>query len=397
MKRLFTLLFFVIFISNYASAITGEAITGQVPSQQTNVSIFVLPGEPIIYIYSPQNQTYTNTSILLNYSIRNNFSSTWYNIDNTINLSLPNLSENTLSIDTTLGSHSLNLFANNSQGQSMKSIYFTVTEETQPPTGNGGSSGGGGGGAISPLTAFDLEKNLLKIDLTQGDSKTDFIKIKNIGSSKIVVSIDTQDIEKFALIQEKNITLESGETKEISVHFFSLASQIPGIYSGKIVFTSGNFRESTVAIIEVKAKEALFDINLEVLSNYKLTTSGKRISTVIDLSNIGLSGTSVDVELSLSLTDVNKENIYKLSHETLAVKDTLSVTRKIDLPSNLEPGVYLLVGEISYKNLTASSYDTIEIKEKEQLPFLVIIIIIVAVVAYTSYLWWKIHKNRKRR
>ena len=49
--------------------LTGEKITGKATSQATNVSIFVLPSIPILFIVSPENKTYlSNKSILLKYS-----------------------------------------------------------------------------------------------------------------------------------------------------------------------------------------------------------------------------------------------------------------------------------------------------------------------------------------
>ena len=91
MKRwwIFVFLLCSLFIFQLVSAITGETITGDVSSQPTNVSIFVLPGEPVIQILSPENATYYSSSILVNYTIGNPIISVWYNLDDSGNISLP--------------------------------------------------------------------------------------------------------------------------------------------------------------------------------------------------------------------------------------------------------------------------------------------------------------------
>ena len=88
---------------------------------------------------------------------------------------------------------------------------------------------------------------------------------------------------------------------------------------------------------------------------------GRKISSIIDLTNIGLRGTAVDVELTLYLTDEEKNKISEVSQEVLAVKDNLTITRKLQVPNNIQSGTYFLIVDLKYGNITASSYDSFRV------------------------------------
>ena len=380
-----------------------SSITGEVSQSPTNVSVLVQPGPPVIYIHNPQNTSYSDTNLLFNYSIRNNISQSWYSLDNGNNITLGNSTENSILITTTEGSHLLTLYANNTIGQSVKDVSFTISSQEQPPPGPGpGGSGGGGGGSgsgSSSITAFDLEKNLLQVSLIQGETKTERLKVKNIGSSKITISITTDSLEDFVLIEEKNLTINPGETQELEVHFFALESKLPNIYFGKITFTSGNINKSIVAVIELKQRQALFDINVEILSNYKTVPPGRKISSIIDLTNIGLRGTAVDVELTLYLTDEEKNKISEVSQEVLAVKDNLTITRKLQVPNNIQSGTYFLIVDLKYGNITASSYDSfrVNLEKTNNLWWIILLIILILILCIIIIKVIYHHEEKKTR
>lgn len=122
---------------------------GETSPLPQNLSVYVLPAIPILTIISPENITYSTSTILLNYSVTNEVDSIWYNLDNTSNITITS----PISFNAAEGSHVLYLYANNSQGASSKSITFSVKIETsQPPDDSGGSGGGGGGGIIENKT-----------------------------------------------------------------------------------------------------------------------------------------------------------------------------------------------------------------------------------------------------
>ena len=103
-------------------AITGELITGEVAAGQTNISIFVLPSAPTVSISNPENETYlSNESISLNFStvLADNV---LYNIDSASNTTITS----SIFFNVSQGSHTLYLYANNSNGTTLENVTFTA-------------------------------------------------------------------------------------------------------------------------------------------------------------------------------------------------------------------------------------------------------------------------------
>ncbi|MBI3623583.1 hypothetical protein HY212_05915 [Candidatus Pacearchaeota archaeon] len=393
----FAVLFFPLVI-----AVAGEAITGKASEGPTDVSVFVLPGPPIIYLDSPKNTTYAGTSFLLNYSIRNNVDYVWYRLDNGQNISLGNLTDNVLSIISALGTHSIYLYANNSLGETSKNVSFILSQQSSSSSSSsssgGGSSGGGGGGSsgggVSTLS-FELDKKLMEVSLIQGESKKDIFTIKNLGGKDLMLRLELEELDNFAIIDEMEISLGPGESKSIDVNFFSLNTFPPGIYVGKINIFEGNKKDSIVTIVEIKPKVALFDVGVKILKKDKIFSQGDEISTVIDLTNIGLRGTAVDVELSLSIVDLNKDLIKEYSKETLAIKDEITLNKKLQLPETMVDGTYLLVADLKYQNVSASSYDSFDVKEGKKSNFLIAIILLILLIVIVLVIIKLIHHLEK--
>src|SRR3989344_4624186 len=105
-------------------AITGETITGKASTQQTNISIFVLPGVfPTLEIKKPDNKTYINNqSLLLDYDATNAVE-VWYNLDNGDNTTITSR----VYFNISQGSHTLWLYANSSAGNiNSTNVTFAV-------------------------------------------------------------------------------------------------------------------------------------------------------------------------------------------------------------------------------------------------------------------------------
>ncbi len=102
--------------------IKGGFMTGKISVQPTNISIQVLPTPPTLSIISPENETYlTNENLLLNYSVSyEDF--VCYNIDHAGNTTI----SSAIYFNTTQGTHTLYLYANNSYGTVEENITFSA-------------------------------------------------------------------------------------------------------------------------------------------------------------------------------------------------------------------------------------------------------------------------------
>jgi len=108
--------------------VTGEAITGK-PLQYFGMNLTVL-GIPTLSIISPENRTYsTNISILLNYTVSGGEETIWYNLDQGTNTTITS----PVYFNTSTGSHTLYLYANNTYGETSANVTFFVNISATAP------------------------------------------------------------------------------------------------------------------------------------------------------------------------------------------------------------------------------------------------------------------------
>jgi len=401
-----SLLILILFLFPLATAITGETITGEASSLPTNVSVFVQPGPPVIYIRSPENKTYTQTDILFNYSITNNLSQAWYNIDNSNNASLGNSTKNNFTLNLSLGFHTLYFYANNSLGNSSKQVSFTLEEEPPPQVennDNGGGGGGGGGGGSGFSSGILIEPETLEVTLLQGESENKSIEIKNKLDQNVQLKIEITDINNYLKLSQNSLILAPQQTQTILTTFSISPYTIPDVYIGKILIQYGSFQKIINAIINVKEKNALFDLNLNLSKNSFFP--GEQIPVSAKIFNIK-SQDQIEVNLYFYITDLDKNTVYEFPSENVIVKENQTVYKTLFLPDDFGEGNYLLLGEIKYENSSAFSYETFSVGKKS-LSFLrfvdrlnkgdynLYMVIIFAIVAgIVFYLIRKIHREK---
>jgi len=166
MKRgiIILVLIFIILIGIMTIDFTKEeeGLEGELAEskQQQNLSIVVLPPTPLLTIISPENITYSSTSILLNYSVTN-ADAVWYNLDNGENITI----NSSMYLTASEGSHILYLYANNSNGTTIKNISFSVHVSSPGTNGNGGNGGNG----IRPGNGVIIENETCQESWVCGD------------------------------------------------------------------------------------------------------------------------------------------------------------------------------------------------------------------------------------
>lgn len=115
------LLFSILLNAEILAQITGETVTGKA-TQSVAMNITVA-GPPTLIILFPENKTYLkNTSILLNYSVSVDAQAVWYSLDSEANITITS----EIYFNTSQGSHSLYLYANNSYENKTTNVSFFV-------------------------------------------------------------------------------------------------------------------------------------------------------------------------------------------------------------------------------------------------------------------------------
>lgn len=280
------------------------------------------------------------------------------------------------------------------------SLQWNVSVNYVSCSSGGGGGGGGGGGVSIDIGNFEVNPEFITATVLQDEGQSFDVKLKNIGGKNMNIQANvSENITDVALLNEKEFVLHADEEKTIRVYLYALRDQEPGIYYGEVVFGSGPLKKIVKIVLSVKKKEALFDLSVNIPDEYKTVTAGSNVKALVDMLNVGLYGTAVDVELYLYISDFNKLILYETQKEVLAVKTNLSVERDLFVPLDTVSGTYLVVGEAKYKNITVSSFDTFNVVEKKyvRVSLVLIILVIVALILLILFILWKRRKDRKER
>ncbi len=263
--------------------------------------------------------------------------------------------------------------------------------------GGAGGGGGGGGGGAGLQSIFSVSPEFITTTIVKGEGQSYDITITNNGQKELEFSMYPQNLTNLAIVSDERFLLKPGETKTNKIYLYSLKSTAPGVYFGKVIVSAGGVKKAVNVVMEVKDREALFDIKVSVLPEYKLVNPGKDINVSVDLLNVGLYGNAVDIELYLYITNFDKLILYELQKETIAVKTNLSIERKLHVPLDTLSGTYLVIGEAKYGNITASTYDTFNVAEKKYLKtgYILLIFIIMLLILFILFLIWKRRKKKK--
>ena len=262
-------------------------------------------------------------------------------------------------------------------------------------TSSGGGGGGGGGGGAAPSKNatktpgydFKVEPSFIQLRMRKGTYYRKYLNITNNGTSPLNLKTSVQGLENFIFPEEIQFSLSPGESKYLRLDVYVSASRPAGVYVGQITFSSPHVTHSVDSILQVLETGALFDIRTEVLKKY--IPPGGRVRANISLINKG-DLRNFDVHLEYKAMDF-KKNVYTIKKEDFAIEKYYSNTFFLDLPSNISIGNYIFYSEVSYKGVSASSYDTFVVEEISTFSwFLLILIILLA-----AYLVYRLYKNNK--
>ena len=110
----------------------------------------------------------------------------------------------------------------------------------------------------------------------------------------------------------------------------------------------------------------LFDININVLPEYKSIFQGEEILIQIQLTNLRGFG-SGNVYVVYSIKDAN-ENVVASEEETIFVETQAKFVRKLLIPAEINPGTYVAFVEVSTDVIAGTGSDTFEVKSKYKYP-----------------------------
>lgn len=236
-----------------------------------------------------------------------------------------------------------------------------ITPGVEPPpagTGEeGGTGGGGAGGGITVQEGFEITQTLIIAKVTKGEPSQEKITISNIGKTNLTFNLSVESVGKYVFPAEKIFTINSGQTKDIILNIYVSESEKINFSQGKINVQSKSTIKSADIILDIRDKTALFDLRTTLLR--KILFQGQKAFADIKVLNLG-DLKNIDVELEMSLIDENK-NVYDIKKEMFAINDSYEGKFFLTIPKEINLGNYIFHSKVSYKNVTAESYDTFEV------------------------------------
>ncbi|MEN7981865.1 MAG: hypothetical protein ABFQ65_00265 [Nanoarchaeota archaeon] len=396
----------------YYNATVNDTLNNQ-NSTETRAINLILPS---LTIYKPKNKTYVaNTSLLLDYSATNT-DTVWYNIDSVQNITI----DSDTYFNTSGGSHTLYLYANNSNGVISKNVTFFInltqfeigySEWESSYKGNSTNFNEYPFDEIQNLSNVILENTLhgkilfneainLTDDENPADNQIDIDSYINISDNKIEInSTGLPNFNKSATLYFYNLTfsnpriLRDGDicpstictlnnylngNLDFNVTHFTIYSTEETPLTQVVVSTGGGGGRAGDGGVSIKDYECFNDSECkdkdEVCLNHLCVKlfdikiidfeSPAKLGEFFDFTYFikGMANISGDVEINFWIGD--GEEILTSGSDVIYLGnfEEKTETTKIFLPKSVKSGVYEFFVEVYHERYKARSHRTIEIE-----------------------------------
>jgi len=279
-------------------------------------------------------------------------------------------------------------------------VTITVNETgAVTPQVTGAASGGGGGGRVQGPD-FVIDKEELKVKLKQGETKEEFIKIKNNLQRLLSILIDLEGVKDFLSPEEeslKTITLNPKSEELVPIDFFASEDVEPDVYVKSINISTENTEKELPVVLDVSSKEILFDLSLKLEEKFRKISPGKKIEAIITIFKPeNIEGAEVLVNL---LVQDFTGNIIVEKNRSVSLHSTVQIKEEIILPPDIKSGKYLLVAKTKYADQIAVVSKTFEVAEEITdlffyLIFSILIIIIVLLTIFITIILKRAQKSK---
>ncbi|MFC2143557.1 NosD domain-containing protein [Candidatus Aenigmatarchaeota archaeon] len=276
-------------------------------------------------------------------------------------------------------------------------------QQQQPPAGPTGTT------TVDTTTVsdFTIDKDLIKAVVKQGGSVREQIIIENTGDNIIDIAVDAGSLGKFMAISEDSFSLSPSDKKTINIDIFSKEDELPDAYTGRITVSGGGKSKVVNVILEIKGKEALFDVIVDVID--KTVRPGDNVKANIQVINMG-DLYDIDITHYIAIKDF-EGNVLTMKQESLAIEDKLTLERTIKTPENILSGSYVFYSDVLYGDSTAAGADAFEVIGEEArtiqtyvyesyLPKIfgaITLVILLIIIVWKEKIKIKINKKRKTR
>lgn len=233
---------------------------------------------------------------------------------------------------------------------------FSVSQQALPPSGGGHSPDSEDDENIidriireienrSKSENFQISVSEFNVSLKQGSSRTQVLKITNIGSTNLSISVFVEKVGDFVVLSDNNFSISLGNFKEITIDFNAPERAIPGQYFGYIIVKSQKITKKIPVIFDIKALDLEFDLKVNLSPESSQVRSGENLTFNISLSNLkDLKET--DISLYYAIKDYDGK-VYNFFEEPITFFYDLNLERELQVPETTPEGKYLIYARAS--------------------------------------------------
>lgn len=279
-------------------------------------------------------------------------------------------------------------------------LQFSVGDEVNTTNSSegetSGSNVGSGGSGTNTIVEIITSTDVIQVSLLPGESKKETFTLTNKGAKQIILDLNLQNASYFVDLETTHLTLQPGESKNISLTFFANESEAPALHIGSLQISGSGVDEIIILALEIQSANALLDVGLEIPSRFLEISYGQDAVALVHLYNLGETG-KVDVELEYIIKNI-EDAVVLTQQEVVAVETQTSFVKNFVLPSGLPTGKYVIYVRATYSGKVASAsswFKLVSLKEKSSLPLVIVTVSLAAALAIIFFLY-KINTNHLR-
>jgi hypothetical protein len=210
---------------------------------------------------------------------------------------------------------------------------------------------------------FDVSESEIHGVVMSADKYEQVFTLSSLSSQTISLSLQNAN---WARLDPQFVSLADNDMKEVKITFDSNGLSL-GVYVGALKMSGSNYETSIPLIFEVESQDVVVDGSLDIPPQYKVVYLGDRLLAqlrvfdLIDLGDVSLGGTKVDVNYKIVSLD---GKTIASDHEAVTFTKSIQISKSVLFAPTTSPGQYVLEANIKYGPSIASSVALFEIKKK---------------------------------
>jgi hypothetical protein len=207
-----------------------------------------------------------------------------------------------------------------------------------------------------------LSVRQIKTHIKQDSFVEQTLAFYNFQDKEIKIDLETSgEIDSIFELSEKEISVVPNDYGEIEMTILGIKS--PGLYKGNLIISGGI---NTVLPIEIRiSKEGKIPIKTMMMTLDVLNTivvQGDSVKYKLDLVNL-FTDKKYKVDLKFYVASLNGTMLTNVTEKSIMLETFTSLVGQINIPSDFEPGDYVVRAQADYLGLTSSTDALFTVRE----------------------------------